>query len=198
MVVVALGLIGGGTYGFYQSVLPNLRIVRHGVLWRSGQPNLLGLYVARWAGVKTLICLRDGDDAETKTEAEFARAHGMVFVQNQLRYSGENLHEAVSRFLEVVRDPQAQPVLVHCSRGKERTGVCSAVFRIEFDGWTDEQALREMYGLGFDRGTLPELEQFVSSYRASDGKAVPATVATAEPASAPPSGGPRKSARATP
>jgi hypothetical protein len=56
-------------------------------------------------------------------------------------------------------------VLVHCSRGKERSGVCGAVFRIEFDGWTNEQALAEMYGLGFKRGTLPALERFVASYQ---------------------------------
>jgi len=165
VIVLGLGLLGAGVYGFFQSGLPNLRIVRHGVLWRSGQPSALGLRVAYWAGVKTIICLRDGNDPVTRAEEQFAKGHGMTFVQNQLRYTGQDLNETVHRFLDVVRDPRAQPVLVHCSRGKERTGVCTAVFRMEFDGWTSEEALREMYALGFRQGTLPELEQYVSAYR---------------------------------
>jgi len=195
--ILVLG-IGASLYGFYQSVLPNLRIVRVGMLWRSGQPNALGLRVAYWAGVKTILCLRDGDDAETKAEEEFAKSHGMLFIQNQLRYSGQNLDEAVPRFLEVVSDARRQPVLVHCSRGKERTGICAAVFRMEFDGWTNEQALEEMYALGFDRDTLPELERYVASYRPQERSGPPAVAAGSPYPATPTPTEPQEPLRATP
>jgi protein tyrosine/serine phosphatase len=162
-VVLLLGLVGC-VYGFYQSVLPNLRVVRVGVLWRSGQPSALGLHLARLAGIKTIVCLRDGTDDLVQAETAFAKRNGILFVQNQLRYSGEGIDTTVARFLQLLGDPNRQPLLVHCSRGKERTGVCAAVFRMELDGWTNERALREMYALGFKEDTLPELERFVATY----------------------------------
>ncbi|MEN6312548.1 MAG: tyrosine-protein phosphatase, partial [Acidobacteriota bacterium] len=44
-----------------------------------------------------------------------------------------------------------KPVLVHCMHGADRTGVVSAMYRIVFEGWTKEEALREMKrgGYGF-------------------------------------------------
>ncbi len=161
---LALGC-AAGLFAFHQSILPNLRIVRAGVLWRSGQPNALGLRIAHWAGIRTIVCLRDGSDPEVREEAAFARRHGIAFVLNPLRFSGENLDAAVRRFLDAVAETSRRPVLVHCARGKERSGVCAAVFRIEFDGWTSDQALREMYALGFEPGSLPELERFVATYQ---------------------------------
>ena len=64
--------------------------------------------------------------------------------------------------------------LVHCSRGKERSGVLSAVFRIEYDRWPNDQALEETYRLGLEKGHMPIPENFIKNYRArwnNDGKA---------------------------
>jgi protein tyrosine phosphatase (PTP) superfamily phosphohydrolase (DUF442 family) len=164
-VLTVLLLAGTTLLAFYQYVMPNLQVVRVGVLWRSGQPSRLGLRLARWAGVRTIVCLRGSEDAETQAEADYAKRHGILFIQNELRFSGESLDETIARFLEAVSDPERQPVLVHCARGQERSGVCGAVFRMEFDGWSNGKALEEMYALGFERGTIPSLEGYVASYR---------------------------------
>jgi protein tyrosine phosphatase (PTP) superfamily phosphohydrolase (DUF442 family) len=55
----------------------------------------------------------------------------------------------VVRFLQIVTDPQRIPVLVHCQHGADRTGTMAAVFRVAVQGWTKEEAIREMTAGGF-------------------------------------------------
>jgi len=54
-------------------------------------------------------------------------------------------------FLRVVIDPANQPVFFHCHHGADRTGVMLAAYRVVVQGWTKEEAIREMIegGYGF-------------------------------------------------
>lgn len=68
--------------------------------------------------------------------------------------------EDVVRFLQIVTDPKRAPILVHCQHGADRTGTVSAIYRIAVQGWTQEEAVREMTegGFGFHEiwDNLPE------------------------------------------
>jgi len=57
--------------------------------------------------------------------------------------------EEVVRFLQIVTDPKRTPVLVHCQHGADRTGSMCALYRVAVQGWTKEEALREMREGGF-------------------------------------------------
>src|SRR5262249_53933597 len=46
---------------------------------------------------------------------------------------------AIDRFLKVLDDPASYPVLIHCRAGLHRTGVMTAVYRMEYCGWTPRQ-----------------------------------------------------------
>ena len=48
------------------------------------------------------------------------------------------------QFLRTTTDPKLMPVLVHCEHGSDRTGVCMAAYRVVVQGWTKEDAIREM------------------------------------------------------
>ena len=54
-------------------------------------------------------------------------------------------------FLKALKETQNHPVFVHCLHGSDRTGVMCAVYRIFFEGWTKNEAIREMTegGYGF-------------------------------------------------
>ncbi len=62
--------------------------------------------------------------------------------------------EDIVRFLQVVTDPERQPVLVHCQHGADRTGVATAAYRIAVQGWSKDEAIAEMTQGGFGFHTI--------------------------------------------
>jgi len=47
--------------------------------------------------------------------------------------------------------PLAQTVYVHCAQGRDRTGFVIAAYLMTFEGWTAEEAIREMRDYHFNR-----------------------------------------------
>ena len=159
-------MAGGGYWYFIQIALPHFGTVREGVLYRSGQPRGLGLAWIKHAGIRTLINLRKPHSSGTPEEKAYAAKNGLNFHNFSIGSSQADIEQTVARFLAIVDDPSNWPILVHCSRGKERSGVLSAVFRIEYDRWPNDQALQETYRLGLEKGHMPIPENFIKNYRA--------------------------------
>ena len=114
-------------------------------------------------GVKTVIDLQaDGDDAEQR----FVESAGMTFLRIPMTTHVVPTADQIAQFLDVVNDPARQPVFVHCKGGRHRTGVMTAVYRMERDGWSADQAFEEMkrYDFGWDF-LHPEFKRFVYDYR---------------------------------
>ena len=57
----------------------------------------------------------------------------------------------VEEAVNILADPQDQPVFVHCEFGKHRTGAVVAIYRVKNCGWTEWTARDELkrWG-GFD------------------------------------------------
>jgi protein tyrosine/serine phosphatase len=132
--------------------------------FRGAQPE--GREYAQLAtlGVRTVIDLQaDGDNDD---EEQLVEAAGMTFYRIPMTTHVPPTREQIARFLEIVNDPAQQPVYVHCAGGRHRTGVMTAVYRMEHDGWTGDRAFREMkhYDFGFDF-LHPEFKQFVYRYQ---------------------------------
>lgn len=133
--------------------VPNLHKVSD-ALYRSAQPTAEGMRNLKELGVKTIINLRSfhsdrGEIGET----------GLGYEHIYMKAWHPEEKEVV-RFLQLVTDPDRTPVLVHCMHGADRTGVLSAVYRVAVEGWTKDEALRELTegGFGFHRfwKSLPE------------------------------------------
>jgi protein tyrosine/serine phosphatase len=165
LIVVCL-MVGGAYYYFIQIALPHFHTTRKGVLYRSGQPRGVGLAWVKHYGIRTLINLRKPDSNGTSEEKAFAAENGLYFYNFSIGSSHEDIAETVARFLAIVDDKSHWPILVHCSRGKERSGVLSAIFRIEYDRWPNDRALQETYRLGLEEGHMPIPENFIKNYRA--------------------------------
>jgi protein tyrosine/serine phosphatase len=52
-------------------------------------------------------------------------------------------NEQIWKVLGVLDDSSQWPVFVHCRRGKDRTGVVLACYRIVHDHWENQKALQE-------------------------------------------------------
>ena len=132
-------------------------------LYRGAQPTAEGYKNLKALGVKTVISFRSNTD----TSAE-ARAAGLTYlkmpVQADLLGSEPPTDEQVRAFFDVVLDPARGPVYMHCMGGKDRTGTLCAVYRMEIDGWTNDEAIQEMKAFGF-HDNYADLMNYVKNYR---------------------------------
>jgi protein tyrosine/serine phosphatase len=94
-------------------------------------------------GIKTFVNLRWLHSDRRKIgqlEAEYKHIHMQAWHPEE--------HDVVE-FLQIVTNPKRTPVLVHCQHGADRTGTTVAVYRIAVQGWSKEEAIREMTQGGF-------------------------------------------------
>lgn len=128
--------------------LSNLALVTPGI-YRGGMPGKDGMTSLTNLGVKTIVNLRH---YHKRTEGAAAKKAGINYIWLPIPSSGEPSKETLERFLAIVQDPSAQPVFVHCYRGKDRTGTMIAAYRILVQGWTKKEAVAEMQEFGFFDG----------------------------------------------
>ena len=126
--------------------MPNLYRIS-GELYRGDQPSAQGMQNLKDLGLKTIINLRSfHSDRDEIGDTGLAYEH----ITMKAWHPEE---EDVVRFLKIVTDPKRAPVLVHCQHGADRTGTMIAVYRIAVQGWSKDEAIREMTegGFGFHR-----------------------------------------------
>ena len=122
--------------------VPNLYRVS-GELYRGDQPSAQGMQNLKELGLKTIINLRSfHSDRDEIGDTVLAYEH----ITMKPWHPEEK--EAV-RFLKIVTDPKRTPALVHCKHGADRTGTMIAVYRIAVQGWSKDEAIREMTEGGF-------------------------------------------------
>lgn len=113
-------------------------------IFRGAQPTPEGYATLKAMGVRTVINLRTRHGERKAVEAA-----GMRYINIPMRFWG-NVDPAVVRMaLSAMTDPANQPVFVHCSVGRDRSGVVVAVYRMEVDGWSEAEAEAEMEAFGF-------------------------------------------------
>lgn len=141
--------------------LPNFYRVNE-TLYRGGQPTPAGLKSLRQLGVKTIINLREDDDRARAEEAQ-AVDEGFRYFNIPLDRYDRPSDERVAEILSIINATDNQPVFVHCHRGADRTGTIIAIYRMDHDGWTSQQAKDEAkrFGLGFWQRRMKD---YVSDY----------------------------------
>ncbi len=176
-VIAAIAGIPAGYASYMNANLRNIRTVKSGVLYRSGQLSLSGLQkVVQEHGIRTVVSLRDSDSADTPPpdliEQEFCKSNDIRHVRITPRswwpeYNGPApVQRGIDSFLEVMDRSENYPVLLHCFAGTHRTGAMVAVYRMEYDRWTNSEALQELRNCGY-KNLDRELDvlTFLETYR---------------------------------
>jgi protein-tyrosine phosphatase len=158
----------------------DVRIENFGVagwrVFRGAQPTEADLADLKRIGVTLDIDLRDGRRGEERNAC--ARL-GIRYLNIPLDAKKKPTDADVERFLEAASDELARggAVFVHCAGGRHRTGGMMAVFRMVNDGWSAEDAFREMeaydYYSGRGHGGPKEYVFEFEARRASDPRSVP-------------------------
>ena len=127
--------------------VPNLHRVSP-ALYRSAQPGAVGFKNLGTLGIRTVINLRT-----FHSDDKLLRGARLGYRSIHMQAWHPDREEAV-RFLRIVADTSKSPVLVHCQHGADRTGTMCAVYRVAVQGWTKEEAIREMTQGGFNYHTI--------------------------------------------
>jgi protein tyrosine/serine phosphatase len=188
-VLVAVAVVGIPT-AYFRSTYAHgkrLRVVADGKLYRSGQLTANGFEDAfRRYGIKTVINLQeeardplipeDWQGEPAVRESDVCAANGVKYVAldgGVLDHPGQDPGSrppVIDEFLAILEDPARypQPVLIHCKAGLHRTGLLTAVYRMEFEGWSKDRAVRELRANGFGTFQATEgnvyLERFIARY----------------------------------
>lgn len=125
--------------------VPNFKKVSEQI-YRGGQPSVEGIVQLHKRGISTLVNLRAlAQDVNTPL-IEKAR----VPIQSISIPFDPDVHDqakgeaALITFLRQFNNPKNRPVYVHCYYGNERTGTFIAAYRVIFEGWTREAAIKEL------------------------------------------------------
>jgi tyrosine-protein phosphatase SIW14 len=157
-----------------------LREVEPGRVYRSGEMTAEGMAdtVSRFK-IRTILNLQDDYpdpdvyrsfwDWRTVKETELCKELGVRYVLikpdliSRRRVPVER-PGAVDEFLSLMDDKDAYPVLIHCKAGLHRTGVLTAVYRMEYQDWTPEEAYGELRAHGFGDWVCTSANDYVNQY----------------------------------
>jgi protein tyrosine/serine phosphatase len=110
----------------------------------------------------------------TVRESDWCARHGVRYVALapdliSRRRVGPEHPAVIDEFLRVMDDERNYPVLIHCKAGLHRTGVLCAVYRMEYRGWSRDEAYAELKAHGFGEWVCTSandyVEQYVLAYR---------------------------------
>jgi protein tyrosine/serine phosphatase len=183
-IAVVVSLIAGPVgYALQQQRhMKHFRVVHDGVLYRSGQMTPAGLQrVLHDYLIRTVITLRDKRAPELtppdQAEETYCRERGLTYIRIpprswDARDGAAPADEGVRTFQQVMSDPRNHPVLIHCFNGIHRTGAYCAIYRMEFEHWSNAQAIAEMKAYGYNNldaelDILGYMEGYVPSWQVS-------------------------------
>jgi tyrosine-protein phosphatase SIW14 len=131
-------------------------------LYRGAQPTKEGFSNLAQMGINIVVDLRGSRDSER----QLVSGLGMRYVALPWRcFSPRDEHFA--QFLTLLRENPGKKLFVHCRIGDDRTGMDVAAYRIAEQGWTAEEAKREMeaYGVNwFHRLICPGLSSYLDKF----------------------------------
>lgn len=121
-------------------------LVDEGKLYRCGQPNARQLQkLIRGYNFSTIVVVRR---EVLEEEARTAQWFGVNILHYAIWKLEDVKSEMLDNFLEEARKPWRWPILVHCVRGRDRTGLFALAYRIEVQGWAVGRAWEEMKHFG--------------------------------------------------
>lgn len=133
-------LITATGYGYWSVFDYRFLAVTDGKVYRSGAMPIEVLEKkVRKYGIRTVIDLRKPDDA---VNAEHSAMNQLGVQHFSLPAEQSPAETTVKSFLQIMKNHEHYPVLMHCEHGEGRSVLFSAIYRIEFENWSNERARR--------------------------------------------------------
>ncbi|WP_281232160.1 dual specificity protein phosphatase family protein [Flavobacterium gelatinilyticum] len=177
LVLIALVLAGVGKYVYDMHINHNFETITEGKVYKSGviPPDEIEDYVKKYH-IKSIVDLRfpgtqdlvNNPEVPEELMAEkeaVAKIKGVNYFNN----GSDQIptQKDLDAFFKIMDDKSNYPVLIHCYHGIGRAQMYSALYRIEYEGFTNEEARNKTRAIikfgSFDDGT-PKGE-YLKSYK---------------------------------
>ena len=150
----------------------NFHVIAPGQLYRSSYPLYAHFQTLADYELKSIVTLV-AEPLPFEYE-NFITSHGIIHYQIPILANKDpkiyTPDETVNKVLDLILDPANYPMLIHCNKGRHRTGTMVACFR-KVTGWTLEDCIEE-----YERYSRPKdraLDKiFIERYDASPLKAL--------------------------
>lgn len=165
--LLAVVLIFVGKYVYDMNINHNFETITDGKVYKSGviPPDEIESYVKKYK-IKSIVDLRFPGTSDlvnnpeipselTAEKAAVEKIQGVNYFNNGSDQvpKPENLES----FFKIMDNPDNYPVLIHCYHGVGRAEMYSAIYRIEYENFTNEKARENVRTLikwsSFDDGT---------------------------------------------
>ncbi|GMP53854.1 hypothetical protein CsSME_00019200 [Camellia sinensis var. sinensis] len=157
--------------GFYIPPL-NFAMVDNGI-FRSGFPDTANFPFLQSLGLRSIICLCP--EPYPEANAEFVKSNGIQLFQFGIEGCKEpfvNIPEdTIREALKVVLDEKNHPLLIHCNRGKHRTGCLVGCFR-KLQRWCLSSVFDEYQRFAAAKSRVSD-QRFMELFDASSFKHLP-------------------------
>ncbi|MBI4651347.1 dual specificity protein phosphatase family protein [Candidatus Desantisbacteria bacterium] len=114
-------------------------------LYRGAQPDKKGFEELSKMGIKTIINLR-----ANHSDIKMLKGLNLKYINIPIN-TWDLTDEHAVKFLKIINNSDYQPVFVHCQHGSDRTGSMVAIYRMFIEGWTHEEALKELPDFGYHK-----------------------------------------------
>ncbi len=166
-IVLGVLLIGIGKYVYDMNINHNFETISEGKVYKSGviPPDEIKDYVQKYH-IKSIVDLRFPGTADLVNNPEIpeeltaekeavAKIPGVNYFNNGSDQVPNQKN--LDTFFKIMDNPDNYPVLIHCYHGVGRAEMYSALYRIEYEGFTNEQARQGVRSIikfsSFDDGT---------------------------------------------
>lgn len=150
IVLFLVAAVYGAKYVYDMHINHNFETITEGKVYKSGviPPDEIADYVKKYK-IKSIVDLRfpgTGDDvnnpeipAELTAEKEaIAKIKGVNYFNNGSDQVPKQKN--LDTFFKIMDNKDNYPVLIHCYHGVGRAEMYSALYRIEYENWTNEEA----------------------------------------------------------
>jgi protein tyrosine/serine phosphatase len=148
--LVLLILAISGKYVYDRHINHNFMAITEGKVYKSGviPPDEIESYVKKYH-IKSIIDLRfpgTGDDVNNpEIPAELTAEKQAIEKIPGVNYFNDGSDQVPNQknldiFFKIMDNPNNYPVLIHCYHGIVRAQMYSAIYRIEYEGFSNEEA----------------------------------------------------------
>ena len=132
--------------------------------YRGAQPGLDDYFSLAYLGVKTIINLRENYGSGLEKQKFLANSLGMNYINIPMNPAVPPDNKQISYFFNIISNQNNLPVYVHCAQGRDRTGIMTALYRVNKYGWNFDQAYIEMKQRGYHSIIFPRQKKFLAEY----------------------------------